>query len=169
MDWLLLTKRPQNIEKMLPADWRAGYSNVWLGTTAEDQERFDQRWPHLVAIPAVVRFVSYEPAVGPLRLPACGPWPDWLICGGESGGRARSMQAQWARDIIADCRARRVAPFLKQWGTYRSNPLVSEAGIDELGARVIDPHGKGGGMIDGRLIRDFPKTGTAMKPEKSVA
>jgi protein gp37 len=47
LDWLLLTKRPQNIANMLPPDWGDGYANVWLGTTAEDQKRFDQRWTHL--------------------------------------------------------------------------------------------------------------------------
>lgn len=67
LDWLLLTKRPQNIKKMLPLDWGDGYANVWLGMTAEDQDRYDQRWPHLAAIPAMVRFV-------PTNLPSglCG-------------------------------------------------------------------------------------------------
>ena len=69
MDWLLLTKRPQNILKMLPPDWGAGYPNVWLGMTAEDQPHFDQRWKHLQKIPASIKFVSYEPALGPLHLP----------------------------------------------------------------------------------------------------
>jgi protein gp37 len=66
LDWLLLTKRPQNIVKMLPADWDDGYPNVWLGITAEDQEHYLMRWPILSRIPAVVRFVSYEPAIAPL-------------------------------------------------------------------------------------------------------
>jgi protein gp37 len=47
LDWLVLTKRPENIQKMLPSDWRDGYSNVWLGTTAEDQTGFDMRWKRL--------------------------------------------------------------------------------------------------------------------------
>jgi protein gp37 len=92
LDWLLLTKRPQNIAKMLPGDWGDGYRNVWLGVTAEDQLRFDQRWPVLRAIPAVVRFISYEPAIGRLRLPKQGPCPDWLISGGESGAGARPVR-----------------------------------------------------------------------------
>jgi protein gp37 len=62
LDWLLLTKRPQNIAKMLPSGWGDGWSNVWLGTTAEDQERYDQRWPQLYRAPAAVKFISYEPA-----------------------------------------------------------------------------------------------------------
>jgi protein gp37 len=79
LDWLLLTKRPENISKMLPPDWGDGYRNVWLGATAEDQKWFDRRWPVLRRIRAVVKFISYEPAIGPLRLPKHGPFPDWLI------------------------------------------------------------------------------------------
>lgn len=156
LDWLLLTKRPQNIAKMLPSNWGEGYVNVWLGITAEDQFRFDQRWPLLQRIPAVVRFISYEPAIGPLRLPKKGPFPDWLISGGESGGCARPMQPQWARDVIADCRRKGVAPFHKQWGSYRNNPFVAEQGMDLAEAKQLDPFGKGGGLIDGELVREFP-------------
>src|SRR5262249_47975681 len=79
VDWLLLTKSPENIAKMLPTDWRNGYSNVWLGTTAENQKLFDQRWPRLGNVPAAVRFISYEPAIGSMKLPKRGPFPDWLI------------------------------------------------------------------------------------------
>src|SRR5215831_15199201 len=56
VDWLLLTKRPQNITKMLPPDWGNGYPNVWLGISAGNQHYYVQRWPILAAIPAVVRF-----------------------------------------------------------------------------------------------------------------
>jgi protein gp37 len=104
LDWLVLTKRPENIEKLLPSDWGDGYSNVWLGTTAEDQKRFDARWKHLKRIPAVVRFISYEPALGPLRLPSGRSLPDWLISGGESGPGARPLKPKWVRDVIDDCR-----------------------------------------------------------------
>jgi protein gp37 len=52
LDWLLLTKRPQNIRKMLPADWGPGWPNVWLGTTAEDQAHYDLRWPQPYGIPS---------------------------------------------------------------------------------------------------------------------
>jgi protein gp37 len=119
LDWLLLTKRPQNIRKMLPADWGDGYTNVWLGTTAEDQARFDQRWKHLAATPAIVRFVSYEPAIGPLRLPRVNVLPDWLIAGGESGHHARLIDPDWVRAIRDQCLASDVAFFFKQWGGLR--------------------------------------------------
>jgi protein gp37 len=156
LDWLLLTKRPQNILKMLPRDWGDGYRNVWLGMTAENQTYFDQRWRHLQAIPATIKFISYEPALGPLRLPKHGPLPDWLISGGESGDGARQLDPQWVRDIIADCRSKGVAPFHKQWGTYSSNPLVAKQGMSIAEARAIDKYGKGGGLIDMKLVREFP-------------
>jgi protein gp37 len=107
--------------------------------TAEDQVHFDQRWKHLQKIPASIKFISYEPALGALRLPAHGPFPDWLISGGESGGGARPVKRQWIRDVIADCRQHGVAPFHKQWGSYGNNPLVVEQGmsIDDQGLRQI--------------------------------
>jgi len=115
LDWQLLTKRPQNARKMLPADWGDGWGNVWLGTTTEDQERYEQRWPILARIPAVLRFVSYEPALGPLTpTPSNGLLPDWIICGGESGPGARVMDAAWARRIRDHCRNLGLHFFMKQ-------------------------------------------------------
>jgi len=163
LDWLLLTKRPQNILKMLPSDWDDGYPNVWLGTTTEDQKRFDQRWEYLQKIPALVRFVSYEPAIGPLRLPAHGPLPNWLISGGESGGGARPVEPRWVRDIIADCREHGVTPFHKQWGSYRNNPLVVEQGMSIKEAMQLDGFGKGGGLVDGKLVREYPVCDNSIK------
>jgi protein gp37 len=158
LDWLLLTKRPQNIAKMLPKDWpEHGQPNVWLGATAEDQVRYNQRWPILSRTPAAVRFISYEPAIGPLRLNAKhDSQPAWLIVGGESGHGARPMAADWVRDVIRDCRAFGVAPFFKQWGVVTNNPLVGEKGMSRTAAAVADPYGKGGGLLDGKLYRDFP-------------
>ena len=114
LDWQLLTKRPQNIRKMLPTDWGDGYPNVWLGATMESQEYFDQRWPILLRSAAVVRFVSYEPALGPLRIDATSVKPNWLICGGESGSGARMMPPEWARDIRDQCASVGVSFFMKQ-------------------------------------------------------
>jgi protein gp37 len=158
LDWLLLTKRPQNIAKMLPKTWpKSGMHNVWLGMTAEDQARFDRRWPLLSSIPAVVRFISYEPAIGPIRLNATmDVQPDWLIAGGESGHGARPMRAAWMRDIIRDCEKLRVTPFFKQWGTVKNNPLMSEQGMNAKSVTASDTYGKGGGLLDGQLYRNFP-------------
>ena len=156
LDWLVLTKRPQNIFKMLPSNWGDGYPNVWLGMTAEDQIRFDQRWTHLQKISASIKFVSYEPAIGPLRLPTHGPVPDWVISGGESGGGSRPVKSRWIQDVIADCRDHGVAAFHKQWGKYLNNPLVAQQSKTIAEAKALDPFGKGGGLVDGDLVREFP-------------
>jgi protein gp37 len=52
LDWQLLTKRPRNVAKMLPADWGSGYPKVWLGTTTEYEKHYRMRWPVLPRIPA---------------------------------------------------------------------------------------------------------------------
>ncbi len=108
LDWQLLTKRPQNFAGFLPEDWNGGYPNIRLGVSAENQEEYDRRWPILAATPAatpaIIRFISYEPALGPLRLSAQPEKPDWLIWGGESGpgpgpwtrpGPGRSPPSAW--------------------------------------------------------------------------
>jgi|EndMetStandDraft_8_1072994.scaffolds.fasta_scaffold196773_1 protein gp37 len=161
LDWQILTKRPENIAKMLPADWGDGYANVWLGATAEDAERFRPRWSILSRIPAARRFISYEPAIAPLGaidISKANCLPDWLICGGESGARARIMHPAWARHVRDQCRALGIAFLHKQWGTYQSNPLVQEDGLSPAEAKRRDPpnNGKGGGLLDGRLHREFP-------------
>jgi protein gp37 len=118
LDWLLLTKRPENIAKMLPkaisglGPWP--WPNVWLGATAEDQEHYDRRWKILRRVPAVVHFISYEPAIGPLHLGDNLNFPDWIICGGETGGGARFMKPGWARNLRDECEARGIAFFMKQ-------------------------------------------------------
>jgi protein gp37 len=152
---------------MLPPDWVDHYSNVWLGTTAEDAERFRARWPILARIPAAMRFVSYEPAIGPIGALDIGErLPDWVICGGESGGRARLMNPSWARHVRDQCATLGVAFFHKQWGTYRSNPFAQERGLSSAEAKRRDPptNGKGGALLDGRLHRDFPGEKTAAAP-----
>lgn len=114
LDWQLLTKRPERIAECLPVDWGQGYCNVWLGTSVED-ERVIKRIGHLTQIPAVVRFLSVEPLIGPLpNLPLQNI--HWVIVGGESGHGARPMQKEWVLDIQEQCRSHNVAFFFKQWG-----------------------------------------------------
>lgn len=127
LDWLLLTKRPENIIKMLPAfGWP--WTNVWLGFTAEDQPHFDRRWKIMREIPAAVRFCSYEPALGPLRLFKQENGYDfakglnWLICGGESGTGYRHMDLRWEQDIRLDCLRNGTSYFLKQFAGKRPIP-----------------------------------------------
>ena len=111
----------------------------------------------LQRIPAVIKFISYEPAIGSVSLPKHGPLPDWIITGGESGPGARVLKPRWVRSIIKECYDRGVAVFHKQWGEYKNNPLVREQGLTTTEAKAIDHFGKGGGLVDGVLVREFPE------------
>lgn len=128
----ILTKRPSLVASRLPDDWGGGWDNVWLGVSAEDQEWFERRWSVLEHIPAKVRFVSYEPALGPLSVreflakPGNGHYeiPDWIIVGGESGPGARCFNPAWAETLIVesgelarlDNSRDRMKVFVKQMG-----------------------------------------------------
>ena len=129
LTWLLLTKRIGNAAKMLHP-WRANpLRNVWLGATIVNQEEADRDVPKLLATPAAVRFVSYEPALGPVDWSKF-PGIDWIIVGGESaqGGKPRPFFLSWAQDTIGMARAIGAAPFVKQLGSGRG--LKDRAGAD---------------------------------------
>lgn len=118
LDWLILTKRIGNTVHMLPPDWGGGYPNVWLGISVVNQVEADRDIPKLIHTPAVTRFLSCEPLLGPIDLDKVG-WPiekrpQWIIVGGESGGGSRPMEIQWARDIQEFCFRKEIAFFMKQ-------------------------------------------------------
>lgn len=123
LEWLLLTKRPQNFEKLTPRGWMmpgVAPRNIRVGATAEDQRRLDERMPWLVAIP-LPNFVSVEPMLSEINLRLGSWWPsgiDWVICGGESGGEARPMHPSWARSVRDQCAAAGVPFLFKQWGEW---------------------------------------------------
>jgi protein gp37 len=138
LDWLLLTKRPENIDAMMPRDIGL---HVWLGTSVEDQNAADRRIPHLLAAgaTATVRFLSVEPMLGPVQLPMveCLSEPldpdgiHWVICGGESGAGFRPMDIEWARALHVQCMAHRTPFWFKQ-----ASALKSGEGEDALG-RIV--------------------------------
>ncbi len=117
LDWLLLTKRPENVMRLSP--WGEAWPpNVWLGTTVDDQEWAEERLPELARIPAAVRFISAEPLLGPIDI---RPWAhaiDWVITGGESGPKARPSSPSWFRDLMNQCMASGIAFHFKQWGDW---------------------------------------------------
>lgn len=122
--------------------------NVWIGTTVEDQERADKRLPYLLQIPAKVRFLSCEPLLGavdlqgmdyltqksglneyPFRVPksfrsSVFHGIHWVICGGESGPKARPMHPDWARSLRDQCAAAGVPFLFKQWGEWTQRCLL---------------------------------------------
>lgn len=191
-------------------DGRWPLPNVWLGITAESQGYANERIPLLLQTPAAVRFVSYEPALGPVDFTAireplmtinalggfvsevdevpegaevAGPdlWDktakiDWLICGGESGPKARPMHPDWARSARDQCQAAGVPFFFKQWGQFvppEGRPIIEAKKwqlVDEQGhvlprhsplamGRIMAKVGKkaAGRLLDGREWNEFPK------------
>lgn len=132
LDWLLLTKRPENIVKFLPEDWGDGYPNVWLGISVENQERANERIPILSQIPAKIRFMSCEPLLGEIRFNVpnlmfgseYGFMPyvhnfHWCIIGGESGpvDKIRKLNPKDCEKLINDCDIHIIKVFFKQLGT----------------------------------------------------
>lgn len=139
LDWLLLTKRIGNVAKLYNG-WTMP-KNVWLGASIVNQEEADRDIPKLLATPAAVRFVSYEPALGPVDFSMhLGFAPDhddlrgllnWLIIGGESRqGKyaARPFDLAWARSAVSQARAAGTAVFVKQLGSAIG--LKDRAGAD---------------------------------------
>jgi len=160
LDWLLLTKRPENVLRMVPRAWvgfdqmtiRDGAEShvwvapewperVWVGTSVENQATADERISRLREGPAPVKFLSIEPLVGPVHLEY--RWLmghgaiQWVIVGGESGPGARPMHPDWVRSIRDQCQAAGVPFFFKQWG-----------GKDKAAA---------GRMLDGRTWDEMPE------------
>lgn len=159
--YLVLTKRPEHALRYVEVR-RCPYPhyelppNLWLGTSANDQASADERVPILLKIPAKIRFLSYEPATGPLELRQLGksaaeawshdalagefncdgnterglPRLHWVICGGESGPKATPMHPDWARKVRDDCARCDVPFFFKQWGMWQ---LADELTPQQLG------------------------------------
>lgn len=117
LTWLLLTKRIGNARNMLPL---TTLRNMWLGATIVNQEEADRDVPKLLATNAAKRFVSYEPALGPVDWTKY-PGIDWIIVGGEStqGAKARFFDLRWASDTIKQARNIGAAPFVKQLGSLQ--------------------------------------------------
>lgn len=115
IEWLILTKRPENIETMFPDYWLIDPPKyIRIGVTVEDQNNV-KRIFELHEYWKGKNFVSYEPALGPIRLPFR---VDWLICGGESGAGCRSLDLSWARGIRDWCSAANTPFFMKQLGGH---------------------------------------------------
>jgi protein gp37 len=178
LDWLLLTKRPENIERLWPWGWydeQFTWANVWIGTSVENQEMADKRIPELLKVPAKVRFLSCEPLLEPVDLrhvrldeeveidaltgnygvlrPYAGrsdAYIHWVIVGGESGPNARPMHPDWARSLREQCVAAGVPFHFKQWGEwYPDNKRIYQVRSMHFGDTVIHKLGK---HAAGRLL-----------------
>jgi protein gp37 len=108
----ILTKRS---DRLLQLDSRLGWApHIWMGVTVETAD-YIERIEHLRATSAAVKFISFEPLLGPMpkldlhRI-------DWAIVGGESGPGARPMDRSWVLGILDQCRKAEIPFFFKQWG-----------------------------------------------------
>jgi protein gp37 len=114
LDWQLLTKRPENVARLVPPAWMSDWPvHAWLGFTAESQEYFNARYHHVRSLPAHVIYCSYEPALGPIDVGGAVRL-SWLIAGAESGHGARPMAQEWVRAVKDQCVALGIAFFYKQ-------------------------------------------------------
>jgi protein gp37 len=152
MDWLILTKRIGNVNKLVDRSAFDACPNIWLGATIVNQEEADRDIPKLLDTPASVRFLSMEPLLGPVDLTKIGngimtmnvlatlqgeyaglpqgkSQVDWVIVGGESGQGARPMHTDWVRSLRDQCAAAGVPYLFKQWGEW--------VGDDQEGARAV--------------------------------
>lgn len=142
----LLTKRAARMESVFSFKYSNSTSqftppHLWAGVSVEDQQRADERIPHLLATPAAVRWVSYEPAFGPVDFSDWLPILtiggvemerslDWIVVGGESGRGARPFDISWARQTIEQCKEAEVPVFMKQLGAKPWDSASSD--IDHL-------------------------------------
>lgn len=150
LDWLLLTKRPENFDTVPLA-----LTDLWLGVSVENRKA-KERINHLRMVPAAVRFLSVEPLLedlGEIDLTGIG----WVIVGGESGAGARPMRPDWARSIREQCIAASVPFFFKQWGEWlpdSQNHAIGGSSGDTQAIRV----GKkaAGSLLYGFEWKQFP-------------
>lgn len=147
LDWLLLTKRPENFMSMLPREWiESPLINVWLGTSVENQSYAESRIPLLLNVPAHVHFISCEPLLAPIdishlwRGQKCGYNINWVIAGGESGPNARHMHPDWVRSLRDQSIANKIPFIFKQWGEWDAsmNRVGKVAAGRELDGRTWD-------------------------------
>lgn len=155
----VLTKRIERVKETLPPDWGNGYPNVWLMTTCENQDRWDERIPILQSIPAQIRGVSIEPILTGINiLPLLKraengkPLIDWIILGGESGNdtgkwRYRKSRLEWYEDIVLQATEAGIPVFVKQLGTHLAKKLSLK---DRHGADIDE-------FPKSLQVREFPK------------
>lgn len=111
--FLLLTKRPSNINKMIPELWKTNPpKNVMFGTSPVNQQTFDTLTRHLLEVNGL-RFLSVEPQLDKIELNDL-KGIDWIIQGGESGHHKRPFNLDWARKMKAECSILNIPYFFKQ-------------------------------------------------------
>lgn len=164
-----LTKRPERLRGYAESRWgNAGVpGNVWLGVSVEldaVRARIDALRALKDRLGDFTAFLSVEPLLGlPVKQDYAGM--DWIITGGESGARARRVQVDWVRAVLAKARAAGAAPWFRAWGRWEANPLWAQANGSTRKALQADlvagglellPAEHGGATLDGALVQELP-------------
>lgn len=153
LTYQILTKRIERAARFLPI---VPDPNVWLGVSVEDRKYGLPRIDILRTLQARIRFLSIEPQLedlGEINLQGI----HWVIIGGESGNSARPFNIEWARDIVAQCKAAGVPVFVKQMGAnpYRQSLTTGERLVD---IQLNHPKGENPSEWPEDLrIREFPR------------
>lgn len=185
--FIILTKRPLRMKEYIKYRAARNFYHlkhiewplpcVWLGVSCENQRAADERIPILLQTPAAVRFVSVEPMLGPVDLETqlgnaeesrhcLNGWHgiDWVICGGETGPRARPMHPAWVRSLQNQCQAAGVPFFFKSWGEYCYPDQLPDETYELLepecfvgGFPLHIGKKKAGRYLDGRTWDEFPE------------
>lgn len=118
LNWLMLTKRPENFTKYLPHDWlKTPPKNIWYGTSV-GYNGSKHRIEELKKVPANIRFLSCEPLIDNLKLTKQDlKGIHWVIVGGESGAKHRPCELKWIEDVVNACKDNGVPVFVKQMGS----------------------------------------------------
>lgn len=167
----VLTKRPERMLEFfkktrvanLPNGNAIPLANVWWGVSVENQKTADERIPLLLQTPAVVRFLSCEPLLGPIPNVYLHPdyytGIDWVIVGGESGPLARQTDPEWVLEILEQCENANVPFFFKQWGEWLPSGQNDADGnnqyTDEKYIRIGKK--KAGRSLNGLTYDGFPR------------
>jgi protein gp37 len=189
-----ILRRPtfrDSVAAIVSADIEWPLPNLWLGVSVEDQHWADIRIPALLDTPAAVRWLSMEPLLGPVDLTkffnwrpigenlkfaplppsfaeACGlPALHWIVCGGESGPKARPIALQWARDLRDQSVAAGVPYFYKQWGewvppsqmpadTFMDWDVANGTGMYDRDQPWRMGKKRAGRLLDGRTWDEYP-------------
>jgi len=152
--FILLTKRPENAKWWFDQPVSGRHPNLWLGVTVCNQQEADEKIPALLDIPAALRFISFEPLLGPVSLWRWFPEGScqkpsnykgrrfiknteyengihWVICGAETGPHKGNMNPEWAIALRNQCKDADVPFFFKK-------------------------DSKGKEFLDGEIVRQFP-------------
>lgn len=172
-DFQVLTKRPVMMTGFFENVWTGSIpENAWIGVSAEDNRTFLNRMRLLDKIDALVKWISLEPLLGPIRLDNYRPLSShlsWVVVGGETGRHARPMHEGWVDDIRRVCALDNVPFFFKQWGEWIPNSQLDlpsgtqyawGGDFEDLyscSSRITnrDPRSK---MIGGEHVHNYPVT-----------